>query len=58
MPAEKPKPVREAYSRVAVIDIDISAGIMNTCIGGGRKETKEAGGLRSSIQRTYNIKES
>jgi hypothetical protein len=38
-----------------VIGIDISADIMNTCIGSGRKEMKEAGGLRSSIQKTYNI---
>jgi hypothetical protein len=35
MSAAEPKSVREAYSRVAVIDIDINMGIMNIYIGGG-----------------------
>jgi hypothetical protein len=35
--AEEPKSVREMYIRVAVIDIDISAGITNICIEGGKE---------------------
>jgi hypothetical protein len=59
MSAEEPKSVSEVYIRVAVIDIDISAGITNICIRGGRRETLEAGALRNSLLRnTYHIKES
>jgi len=46
--AEALKSVREVYIRVAVIDIDINAGIMNIYIRGGRGETSEAGSLRNS----------
>jgi hypothetical protein len=57
--AEELKSVREVYIRVAVIDIDISAGITNICIRGGKRETLEAGALRNSLLRsTYHVEES
>jgi hypothetical protein len=45
---EVPKSVREVYIRVAVIDIDISAGSTNIYIGSMRGETLEACALRIS----------
>jgi hypothetical protein len=52
---EELKSVREVYIRVAVIDIDISAGNTNIYIGGGgpagRGEMLEADTLRDLWQR-------
>jgi hypothetical protein len=38
--AEELKSVREVYIRVAVVDIDISAGVMNIYIGVRRSRSK------------------
>jgi hypothetical protein len=48
MSVEVPKSIREVYIHVAVIDIDISAGVTNIYIWGGRGETLEAGVIRIS----------
>ena len=36
----EPKSVREVYTRVAVIDIDITVGMTNIYIGGGKGDVR------------------
>ncbi len=51
MSAEEPKSAKEVYSRVAVIDIEISVGIRNIYIG-RRSKKLVLSPTRSSRERT------
>jgi hypothetical protein len=54
MSVEEPKSVREAYSRVAVIDIDINEGNRNIYIVERCKEVV----FTTARRRTYHIEDS